>query len=163
MPGRVPGKCPSIPVPVTLMLPSPGTLACGQALLQHHHLFFSWLCHSAERHPAQPSFVGSKEDRDSEGMGGAAEEELAPVRQGLLFCKTLSRHQQDFGLGGPHTGAWRLCAYCPRMALRWSGQGCRAQPCTVGTSLCYSSTVPQFPFTQLEVFQLPPLPASVAR
>lgn len=54
--------------------------------------------------------MGSKKDRDSEGTGGAAEE-LAPVGwcqllcwQGLLCCKTLTRHQQDFGLGGPHTG-----------------------------------------------------------
>lgn len=34
---------------------SPGTLACWQALFQHHHSFFSWLCHSAEWQPAQPS------------------------------------------------------------------------------------------------------------
>lgn len=88
---------------------SPRTLACGQAVFQHHHLFFSWLCHSAEWHPAQPSFVGSKEDRDSEGTGGAAEEELAPVWQGLLCCKTLFRNHQDFELGGPHTGMASLC------------------------------------------------------
>lgn len=110
---------------------SPGTLACWQALFQHHILLFSWLCHGAEWHsarpsPAQPSFMGSKEDRDSEGKGGAAEE-LEPVRHGLLCCKTLTRHQQDFGLGGPHTGTASLCLLLQDGAeMRGTGMSCLA-------------------------------------
>lgn len=100
MPGRVPGKCPAIPLAVTLVLPTLVLWHAGR------------LCSSTTTcspdyarvlSGAQPSFVGSKEDRDREGTSGAAEK-LAPVRQGLLCCKTLSRHQQDFGLGDPHTG-----------------------------------------------------------
>lgn len=101
MPGRVPGQCPSVPVPVTLV-PHPwhsGTLAGSVPAPPL----------VSQPDPAQPSFVGSKGHRDSE-RAGVAPEELAPLRQGLPCCKTLSRHQQDFGLAGPHkAGTVSLC------------------------------------------------------
>lgn len=151
---------------------SPGTLACWQALFQHHHSFFSWLCHSAEWQPAQPSpalwaargtetargRVGQQRSWHRYGRGYSAVGLCPGTSRTLGWVAPTRAGRPPHGLGMAS-----LCLPSQDGRLRWWGQGCRAQPCTVGTFLCYSSTVPQFPFTQLGLFQLPPLPASVAR
>lgn len=130
MPGRVPGQCPSVSLPVTLLLPT--------WLLRRAGRLLAGLCPStAACSPpscaavlgASPASWVARGTGTARGQGLVARELLSPVRQGLLCCKTLPRRRsRTLGRVSLQGWAWCPCPHCPNYRL---------QAGTVGTgTLC---------------------------
>lgn len=166
MPGRVPGQCPAVSLPVTLLLPTWLLRRAGR-----------WLAGSAPALPfvplpVVPQYWVPAQRHGWQGGQGRQGRHWWPGSSWSRYSRGYSAVRLCPGVaaglwaGFPHrVGHGTPVPTVPATGYRpgqW-GQGHCAQPCLVGPFLCFASTMPQFPSTHLGPFHPAPLPTCMGR